>query len=1690
MILRALFVLAVPAALLAGCNRSSSSGGGDPDLATFLLNRVSVAPAKNWAAWSTLDHDCFSVYLRTRRVFHTRRLLWILGGAHPFPVDFRFHPDLEYDGPYGQRWRTSLDGRLMPQPGGDVVYRDAAGVEHTFTADGGGGFVSPTGCCALLEAVAAGFRLTHADRWVKIFDDTGLWTGLERPDGQLVELTREADHRITRIDTPEGRTYTFAYAKHLRLLSITDFAGRVYGFSYDRAGRLTAIERPQRAGDAAPPAFGYAYDGADFLRTVTNSAGQPYGVVSYDGEGRVTTIATPNGTATYAGDASSVQATARDGTAWQFDLNPDGQIVRIVNPAGGETAFDYDAFGRRMGVTEPSGKSVTFTYAPADGDPREFCNRIGSRTEPADFPATPALVAAYEFRPGTDQWVTQTKADGTRIDWEYDDRGLMTAMTLPEIRTTAGLERGVWQFRYDALGLLIERETPTGAVTTLSYGDGVGAPADLVVREVRDAGPGDDPKTGLPRRNETVTYAYDAAGNRSRVTFPDGTVQDLLYDAWDNVTSITDEAGTTSLYTYDAAGRLVRTERPHADHEGDPIGSGVVFREFDFDVFDLPLELRAHDAFTTRTTTYEYGNGAYRPSRVVEPGGRTTDFAYDFAGRRTTRTVAPGTADASTTMWTFADGKLMTVTDPLGNETAFEYDGFGRRVSRTDATGTVRLFEYDACGRRTATTVRAAGGADLERVRTEFDGAGNIAVLEMDRITPDETERIERFYDLRGFLAEERLPGGAVRTICADGLGQVVREEEQPLDHATEYVWDARRRLVEKRAIRAGAATSTTFTYDALGNLVRTTDPLGRATEFAHDSGGNPSRVTTPDGKVATYVWDGRGELRSGEHTDGDVSLVETYGYDAAGRLASETRNGLTRSYTYDAHGRLRSTSAGGQELRSYDYDAAGRLVRATDPAGGIDYTYDAAGRLVAKVAGNQRQTFEYDGLGRLVRGTDRAEDGSEVTVTRSYDGFGNLLTDAQGGMGVTKTYAGRKPATLQTPNMRYDYAYDAAGRVASVDRDGRRYVDYAWMPGARKVASRTHPDSGLRSEFSYDELGRTTRVNTTTPGGAADADFMATYNAGGLLATQARADGSLAETLDYDALGRLLEKTVTVAGADRTTTYRYRPDSDRLASIANTRDGSDEAIEYDALGRITRAGDSVLTYGPDLAATNLFDDRPAYQPALAGRAGPAPRVEYSLVHDRWGRVTEVRNKGDGSLVASYGYDVFNRPVVSRELEFDGDGVLVRRKVFDRCRLVYEFSAEGEAGFDLFYVPDPAGDGHLASGFDDSFFAENLWQVDAQGTPRQLVGADGGAVQERYDDFSGQGTPHFEFPGAGDHFRGAPSLQSLANSPGEASSYASGLVFSWAGPLDDPFLPRPLPYVPGDPPGLDGFPRVGPVMPPLPGPLAPPLPRPEENRRDCTEARDTLQAAVDKMQDICNDLQAKQREIDAATDRLKEANDRVNGALRSLQDALEDIKAFDAAVERIKFAQNVDTALSLLSGVGGLAKGGLKAAKQAKKIGSKVTNASSRVARSVTASRQLAAVNSTFVSDASLEVIKSGLKGLLKGGVEIDVSISGFILAYGQLFTGTDIEGTAAELKAAAYRAFVDLQLAQNERGRAEKQLAGLLDQKEDLLDAAAASIGCFEDALEATGPWAAEVADIAGNGTETRMCFSTYGGR
>jgi RHS repeat-associated protein len=130
-----------------------------------------------------------------------------------------------------------------------------------------------------------------------------------------------------------------------------------------------------------------------------------------------------------------------------------------------------------------------------------------------------------------------------------------------------------------------------------------------------------------------------------------------------------------------------------------------------------------------------------------------------------------------------------------------------------------------------------------------------------------------------------------------------------------------------------------------------------RCTRLTRDGHGRVT-VADNDGRTTFYGYDPGGQLGS----VADVSGERRFGYDAAGRLVTET---------HTEHG-----------ARRYSYAAAGQLQAIVGPGGEHHFGYDAAGRRDVERHPDHSRRFDWDPLGRLTAITTTAITTTAITTT------------------------------------------------------------------------------------------------------------------------------------------------------------------------------------------------------------------------------------------------------------------------------------------------------------------------------------------------------------------------------------------------------------------------------------------------------------------------------------------------------------------------------------------------------------------------------------------------------------------------------------------------------------------------------------------------------------------------------------
>lgn len=595
------------------------------------------------------------------------------------------------------------------------------------------------------------------------------------------------------------------------------------------------------------------------LWKVTNGAGQISMVERYDLAGRVTQLRDPNQVVT----RLSYDALGRLKTSTV--LGPEGGA-----PGGdAQRSIDYDSAGNVLKVTQPDGSFLTFNYDAAHRLDRvhdSLGNSIAYSLDGAGHQISEqtrdgqGVLRQTLSRLFDDLGRVATVADALNnpTDIGYDLAGNVETITDAKGRTTGNI--------YDALGRLRESIANSGgsgadrAKTQFDYDT-----LDNLVSVV-------DPK-GL-----TTVYEYDGLGNLVALTSPDTGTATYAYDSAGNRTRQVDARGIETAYAYDAASRLqsIRS-RPSQP------GGGNILAEFTYD--STPAGCGASQGFSMG-----------RLSAVTDTSGGTT-YCHDRRGNVVRKVqINQGGQDRSVSYtYTLAD-RLSSISYPSG-----------MRVTYT----------RDAAGQVTGVSARTS---DAATPVTLISGASYLPFGPIRRLVFGNGRVLDKNFDLDygiTSVADSQANGMAIG-YSLDDVGNVVGLSERQTTGtlATRTVeYDGLDRL---KALKNGTTSAQAFTYDATGN-----------------------RLTKLSGTSATYAYPAT------SHRLTQVGTV-TRSYDAAG---NSTAIG-TRRYEYDDRGRMAKVFTGTTLTREYRFNALGQRVAKIHPTTAtstVFYVYDEAGKLLGE---------------------------------------------------------------------------------------------------------------------------------------------------------------------------------------------------------------------------------------------------------------------------------------------------------------------------------------------------------------------------------------------------------------------------------------------------------------------------------------------------------------------------------------------------------------------------------------------------------------------------------------------------------------------------------------------------------------------------------------------------------------------
>ncbi len=206
----------------------------------------------------------------------------------------------------------------------------------------------------------------------------------------------------------------------------------------------------------------------------------------------------------------------------------------------------------------------------------------------------------------------------------------------------------------------------------------------------------------------------------------------MVYDAFDEVTSIGDGAGNLAWMTYDPLGRMVERcwtqNAPTSDQQTCPNPSGTEINEtWSYDaangIGEIAGEASTDQVDTSTTYTYNGASGLLGTpaTKQIVIGGKTFSYAYAYdSNNRMYQYTAPSGA-MPTTVWN-AYGDIAALQDGTGGKTLWQATGRDAEdhlLSAVFGNGTSGVYTYDPqTGRQTgyATDVAVGSSTALQNV--------------------------------------------------------------------------------------------------------------------------------------------------------------------------------------------------------------------------------------------------------------------------------------------------------------------------------------------------------------------------------------------------------------------------------------------------------------------------------------------------------------------------------------------------------------------------------------------------------------------------------------------------------------------------------------------------------------------------------------------------------------------------------------------------------------------------------------------------------------------------------------------------------------------------------------------------------------------------------------------------------------
>jgi RHS repeat-associated protein len=957
----------------------------------------------------------------------------------------------------GLVWSHNHYARLDATPTNDPS--DAAiinpdGTVRKFAKAAGTGFWTAINSSDTLTQIAGGawtYRRAEDDTTFNFGADGKVLSRLQR-NGWATTYTYNAAGLMASITNPFGRSLVFTYNGAGQLASVTLPDARALIYAYDAQNRLSLVTYPDGKSRS------YVYENATFPQALTgiiDESGTRWATFSYDTFGRATSTE-------LAGAANRYQISyGSPGSALLIDpLNTwrsytygfnAGKLAVIGGGSGPSATGEPDAASR---VQDANGLIASET---------DFKGAVTNTTWDTNrrLPTTVTRsVGTPEAQTVTTQWHTSfglptlITESGRTTASSYDAQGNLLTRTVTDTTASPNVAK-VWQWTYNAQGLVATETGPNGAVTSYTYDT-----AGNVLTTTNALG-------------HVTQYGYDTSNRFVSQTEPNGLVTTFTWDARDRLltrilggqtTTFTYKAtgvletasfpnGLALSYTYDDAHRLVAW----ANNRGE---SGTYTLDGMGNRTAEQIKDSANNVAWSLARTI---NNINRISGKTEGGNQSSYFNYDVNGELTdeynglSQRVAGYGLDSLRRVKSILNAAYSTAT--------LKYNALDAVTEAKDFKGVATAYTRDAQGNATTEASADTGGSS-----TQYDNLG-LPTQIADALGQATT------------ITRDTL-GRPIGLVFADGKSTTLRYDltanskgylSEIVDRSgtTEYTRDTFGRVtLKKQTLANGSVQQVSYTYNPNGTLASIGYPNGGGVlTHTYDSTGRLTGLSLNGNPLVTGIaWNPLGQPTAWTWAFASPSMAAGRTYDTAGRLTTTEFS----SYTYDAAGRITSLT---QNLyQPGDTDPAHSTI--TNATITWSAGYDAMSRMISFNATGNTAGFGYDANGNRSSST-RVLNGQTTNRTYTVGATSNRLTgftQAINNASTTNvTYGYNANGDMLTDGLR-SYTYDAEGRLA------------ASTTGATDVSPTTR--------YAHNALGQ--RVFKTEPlyppsqGDEADPGFMA----------------------------------------------------------------------------------------------------------------------------------------------------------------------------------------------------------------------------------------------------------------------------------------------------------------------------------------------------------------------------------------------------------------------------------------------------------------------------------------------------------------------------------------------------------------------------------------------------------------------